>query len=70
VRPGSLTDEPGSGRVAAARSLARRGQIPRDDVALVVLEVLSAPSTVALTFDVLAGESPVADAVRALRRSG
>jgi uncharacterized protein YbjT (DUF2867 family) len=28
VRPGSLTDEPGSGRVAAARSLARRGQIP------------------------------------------
>jgi uncharacterized protein YbjT (DUF2867 family) len=69
VRPGMLTDEPGSGRVAAATSLARRGEIPRDDVALVLLEVLGAPSTVGVTFEVLAGESPVADAIRALRRS-
>jgi uncharacterized protein YbjT (DUF2867 family) len=68
VRPGMLTDAPGSGRVAAATSLARRGEIPRDDVALVLLEVLGAPSTVGVTFEVLAGESPVADAIRALRR--
>jgi uncharacterized protein YbjT (DUF2867 family) len=70
VRPGGLTDDTGSGHVAAAPSLGRYGEIPRDDVALVLLEVLGAPSTVGVTFELLSGESPAADAVRALRRSG
>jgi uncharacterized protein YbjT (DUF2867 family) len=33
VRPGSLTDGPGTGTVEAAESLGRRGEIPREDTA-------------------------------------
>ncbi len=66
VRPGGLTDAPGSGRVDLAPSLGRFGQIPREDVALVLLETLSAPNTIGATFELLAGETPARDAVRAL----
>src|SRR4051812_31654472 len=34
VKPGRLTNEPGTGRIDAARRLGRSGAIPRDDVAL------------------------------------
>ena len=40
VRPGRLTDEPGTGTVDAARALGRRGEITRDDTALALLETL------------------------------
>ena len=66
VRPGHLTDEPGSGRVDAQPRLGRSGDVPRDDVAAVLAEVLRAPNTVGVTFELLAGDVPVADAVRAL----
>ena len=36
VRPGSLTNEPGTGTVEAAESLGRRGEIPREDTARVI----------------------------------
>src|SRR3954451_12354126 len=66
VRPGRLTNEPGTGFVEAAPRLGRSGQIPRDDVALVLLECLDAPNTVGVTFELLAGETPARDAVRSL----
>jgi nucleoside-diphosphate-sugar epimerase len=66
VRPGRLTNEPGSGFVDAAARLDRYGEIPRDDVALVLLECLDAPNTVGITFELLAGETPARDAVRSL----
>jgi uncharacterized protein YbjT (DUF2867 family) len=66
VRPGHLTDEPGNGRVDAQPRLGRTGDVPRDDVAAVLAEVLRAPNTVGVTFELLAGDVPVADAVRAL----
>src|SRR3712207_1091592 len=56
VRPGGLTDEPGSGQVAVAERLGRSGTIPRRDVALVLLECLQLPSTVGRTFEVLEGD--------------
>jgi hypothetical protein len=52
--------------VDAAPELNRRGEIPRDDVALVLLEVLRTDSTIGKRFDLLSGEVPVADAIRAL----
>jgi uncharacterized protein YbjT (DUF2867 family) len=67
VRPGRLTDDPGTGRVAAAESLGRRGEIPRDDVAAVLLAVLDAPATIGLTFEVLSGDMPIAEAIAALQ---
>ena len=66
VRPGRLTNEPGTGTVDAARGLGRRGEITRDDTALVLLETLRAPNTIGVAFDVLAGPTPVAEAVAAL----
>jgi len=66
VRPGRLTDEPGTGLVTAGSEVAR-GEIPREDVAAVLLAVLEADgATVGKTFNVVAGETPVEEAVRAL----
>jgi uncharacterized protein YbjT (DUF2867 family) len=66
VRPGRLTDEPGTGRIDAARSLGRRGEVPRDDVAATLRAVLETPGTIGKTFEVLSGETPIDQAVAAL----
>ena len=66
VRPGSLTDEPGTGRVDLSTELGRRGPVSRDDVAAVLAETLIAPNTVGKTFECFGGDVPVAEAVRAL----
>jgi nucleoside-diphosphate-sugar epimerase len=66
VKPGRLTNEPGSGRIHAARSLGRSGEVPRDDVALTILECLDASNTIRAEFELLAGDTPAAEAVRAL----
>jgi nucleoside-diphosphate-sugar epimerase len=66
VRPGSLTNDPGTGRVDVSTELGRRGPVPRDDVALVLLETLAAPSITRLIFEVFAGDIPAREAVRNL----
>jgi uncharacterized protein YbjT (DUF2867 family) len=66
VRPGGLTDEPGTGRVAVAPALGRRGTVTRDDVAAVLVACLDEPRTVRATFDLLQGETPIAQALAAL----
>jgi uncharacterized protein YbjT (DUF2867 family) len=69
VRPGGLTDAPGTGRVDLSTTLGRSGPIPRDDVAAVLLAVLDDPETIGLTFEAFAGEQAVEAAVRALARA-
>ena len=66
VRPGGLTDAPGTGLVSIAPSLGRRGEVPREDVALTLLECLNEPVTIGKTFELLEGDSPVVEALRAL----
>jgi uncharacterized protein YbjT (DUF2867 family) len=66
VRPGRLTDEPGTGRIDAAESLGRFGAITRDDVAAVLVGCLDEPHTVRATFEVLEGHTPIAEALAAL----
>lgn len=66
VRPGSLTDDPGTGRVAAAPDLGRRGEVTRDDVAAVLLAALSEDNTIRRAFELLAGETPIDEALAAL----
>jgi uncharacterized protein YbjT (DUF2867 family) len=65
VRPGGLTDEPGSGRIRAGLELSF-GQVSRDDVAATLVAVLDADNTIGKTFDLLAGDTPIEEAVRAL----
>lgn len=65
VRPGGLTDDPGTGLVTIAEHL-DRGQIPRADVAAVFVACLDEPGTIGKSFDVISGDTPIADAVAAL----
>jgi uncharacterized protein YbjT (DUF2867 family) len=62
VRPGGLTDDPGSGRIAAGSRL-ERGQIPREDVAATIVAVLDTPGTVGQAFDLVGGDSPISETV-------
>jgi len=66
VRPGRLTNEDGTGMVIASNKLPEVGEIPRQDVARVLLAVLDADNTHNCVFDVLSGDTPVADAVARL----
>jgi len=62
VRPGHLTDEAGTGRVRVAQSTGR-GSIPRADVAAILVALLDAPTTAGVTFELISGDTPIADAV-------
>ncbi len=57
-----LTNDPGTGQVTIAEETGR-GDIPREDVAAVLLAVLDAPGTVGRTFEVISGDTPIAEAV-------
>lgn len=65
VRPGSLTDEPATGLVAAASSVVR-GSIPRADVAAVIVQLLADRGGVGVTFEVVSGDTPIAAAIASL----
>jgi uncharacterized protein YbjT (DUF2867 family) len=65
VRPGGLTDEPGTGLVAVG-SLEAGGWVTRDDVAAVLAACLDEPRTVRKTFALLQGETPIAEALASL----
>jgi uncharacterized protein YbjT (DUF2867 family) len=63
VRPGSLTNEPGTGRVEIAPSLGKRGEIPREDVASTIVATLERQNTFGKTFEVLSGDTPIEEAL-------
>lgn len=65
VRPGGLTDAEGTGRVQVGASV-ERGPIPRDDVATVLRHCLTDEATVGKVFEVVAGDTPVPEALRGL----
>jgi uncharacterized protein YbjT (DUF2867 family) len=65
VRPGRLTDEPGTGLVEAGPRVAR-GDIPRDDVAATLVTVLDTDGAVGKSFNLVSGDTPVDDAIRSL----
>ena len=64
IRPGSLTDEEGTGRIEAAESLGRRGEITREDVAETFAAALEEENTYHKTFEILAGDTPVGEALK------
>ncbi|HEV2772301.1 MAG TPA: SDR family oxidoreductase [Thermoleophilaceae bacterium] len=66
IRPGSLTDDPGNGRVEIAERL-EGGSISRDDVAAVVAKTAHARVTIGWTFDLVAGETRIDEALASLR---
>ena len=65
VRPGRLTDAQPSGLVAAGSEVPR-AEIPRADVAAVLAAALHEPATVGKAFNLVAGDVPIDEALRAL----
>jgi uncharacterized protein YbjT (DUF2867 family) len=65
VRPGRLTDTPGTGRIRAGLDIGG-GEVTRDDVAATLLAVLESDNTIGKTFDLLAGDTPIDEAVRSV----
>lgn len=64
LRPGRLTDDPGTGRVRLAPHV-ERGDVPRDDVAAVLAALLDTPGSAGRVLELTSGDAPVAEAVRA-----
>lgn len=65
VRPGSLTDDPGTGRVRISTD-PFRGKVPREDVAAVVDAVLGEYPAIGKILYVNGGEDPVGQALAAI----
>ena len=67
VRPGGLTDDPGTGRVTLGNPrLPERGSIPRADVAATMLACLELPATAGAAFEIISGDTPIESALHAL----
>lgn len=70
LRPGRLTDEPGTGLVrlgaVGGQPPVGYGEVTRDDVAAVLLALLDAPASVDAVLDLIGGTVPPAQAVAAL----
>lgn len=62
VRPGRLTDEPGTGLVQVGAL--PRGSVTREDVAAVLVATLDLTRTVGKTFDLLNGDDEIEEALR------
>lgn len=63
LRPGRLTDDRGTGLVRLGLRTGR-GAVPRDDVAAVLLALLHTPAS-GMTLELVTGDTPVDEAVRA-----
>jgi uncharacterized protein YbjT (DUF2867 family) len=66
VRPGHLTNDPGTGRVTISTDMSLRGEVPRADVARVLAASLESAGTFGKTFVVVGGDTPVDEALAAL----
>lgn len=63
IRPGRLTDDPATGEVSLGPEVAR-GAVTRADVAAVLAALVDEPTTVGKQWNLVNGDTPVADAVR------
>lgn len=68
LRPGRLTDDPGTGQVALGPDV-ERDSVTRDDVASVIVALLDEPDTIGKVLNLVNGETPVVEAVRAAASS-
>lgn len=65
LRPGRLTDDPGTGTVHLADTVSR-ADVPRDDVAAVILALLSDTATAGRTLELVSGDTPIDKAISRL----
>ncbi|WP_347552906.1 SDR family oxidoreductase [Pseudalkalibacillus hwajinpoensis] len=65
VRPGGLLNEAGTGQVAIAENL-ERGSVPREDVAKVIVAVLSIDHSIRRSFDLISGDKSIETAISSI----
>jgi uncharacterized protein YbjT (DUF2867 family) len=65
LRPGGLTTEEGTGRVTLGESVPR-GSIAREDVATLIAVALAEAGSIGKQWEVIGGDTPIEEAVRAL----
>ncbi|TDW76751.1 SDR family oxidoreductase [Kribbella pratensis] len=65
LRPGSLTNDPGTGKVYLADKTGN-GRVSRDDVALVLAGLCDTPASIGRTLELIAGDTPVNEALESL----
>jgi nucleoside-diphosphate-sugar epimerase len=65
LRPGGLTSAPGTGRALLAPSVPR-GQVSRDDVAAVLVGLLTGYCGIRQTLELVAGDTPIDEALAVL----
>lgn len=66
VHPGGLTNDSATGKIEAAESV-NPSSVPRDDIAHVLLACLEDSSTIGKEFQVIAGDTPVKEAIASLK---
>ncbi len=62
IRPGRLTDDPATGQVSLGPDVAR-GDVTRADVAAVVVAALDEPGTTGQQWNLVGGDTPLAQAI-------
>ncbi|THD69148.1 SDR family oxidoreductase [Robertkochia marina] len=64
VRPGSLTNKKGQGKIDLEKYLDRKGEISREDVAQTLVKALDTETANNLAFEILEGHTPVEQALK------
>lgn len=67
IHPGGLSDEPGTGKVTITETIHGKGQTRRDHAAATVVACLDRPETIGKSLAVLDGNTPLEDALDALK---
>lgn len=65
IHPGLLTNDQGTGKVQAAKQV-ERDEIPREDVARVILASLENDSAIGKEFQLVGGNTPIDQAIKSL----
>ncbi|PIB50235.1 SDR family oxidoreductase [Pseudomonas sp. P9_2] len=63
LRPGTLLDSPGSGKVHAGLAIPY-GDVPRDDVAAALLQIIEQPGVSRVIIELTQGSTPVNEAIQ------
>lgn len=65
IHPGALTNDKGTGKVEAATTVEPK-EVPREDIAQVIFACLNNDATIGKEFQVIAGSTPVTEAIEKL----
>jgi uncharacterized protein YbjT (DUF2867 family) len=63
LAPGTLLEEPGTGRIEAAESLGHHGYLPREDLAVCIMESLRNYHCVGKTIEIVSGGKKIKEAI-------